>query len=480
MSDLAVLMPGFAGPALPRWIEGALQDGLAGVCLFGSNVESPDQLRGLTDAIYAANARAVIAIDEEGGDVTRLYRNEGSPFPGNAVLGRLADVSATSRVAEQVGWELRLAGVGLALAPDVDVNSNPDNPVIGVRSFGANPDLVSAHAAAWVHGLQSTGVAASAKHFPGHGDTSLDSHLSLPVVGASEAELRARELPPFQAAIAAGVATVMSSHILVPALDASAPATFSPRILRGLLREELGFDGVVVSDALDMVGASGTLGEGEAATRALAAGCDLLCLGSVTTEPGFEQIRDALGEATADGRLRPERLADAAVRVAQLGDTLRRSRERLSIPAEVQAGVVPGVDAARVAEAFRVSDRARNLLSLRASRGAPLTWVKLDPDANIAVGATPWGPFAAGIEPGAVIDPDRQAPAVRPDGALVIVVGKDNHRFEWARTAIDALRSRGDVIAVDMGWPDPDYAYADIATFGASRLVGTALLRLIG
>jgi beta-N-acetylhexosaminidase len=200
----------------------------------------------------------------------------------------------------------------------------------------------------------------------------------------------------------------------------------------------------------------------------------------VTTEPGLEQIRAALGEATADGRLEPERLADAAARVALLGDTLRRSRERLSIPAEMRAGVVPGVDAALVAETFRVSDRARNLLSLRASRGAPLTWVKLDPEANIAVGATPWGPFAAGIEPVAVIGPDREALAGRSDGALVIVVGKDNHRFEWACSAIDALRSRGDVIAVDMGWPDPDYAYADVATLGASRLVGNALLRLIG
>ena len=480
MSEFAVLMPGFAGPALPRWIEDALCDGLAGVCLFGSNVESPDQLRALTDTIYAANPRAVVAIDEEGGDVTRLYRLEGSPFPGNAVLGRLSDVSATSSVAEQVGWELRRAGVGLALAPDLDVNSNPNNPVIGVRSFGANAALVSAHAAAWVRGIQSTGVAASAKHFPGHGDTALDSHVSAPAVHASQAELRARELPPFQAAIVAGVATVMTSHVVFPAFDPSRPATFSRRILHGLLREELGFEGVVVSDALDMVAASGTLGEGKAAASALAAGCDLLCLGSVTTESAFEQILAALGQATVDGQLEPERLADATDRVARLGDTLRRSREQVKVPADVEAGVVPGVDDVRVAQTFRVSDRARDLLALRASRGAPLAWVKLNPDANVAVGTLPWGPFAAGIEPVAVIEPGHDAPAGLPDGALVIVVGKDNHRFGWARAAIDELRSRGEVIAVDMGWPDPDYAYADIATYGASRLVGAALLRLIG
>ena len=169
-----VLLPGFDGTELPDWLERRLRAGLGGVCLFGMNISSLEQLRGLTSAIYAANPAAIIAIDEEGGDVTRLYQREGSPFPGNAVLGRLADAALTERVGAQVGWELRVAGVGLALAPDADINSNPNNPVIGIRSFGTDPHQVAEHVAAWTRGIEATGVASCAKHFPGHGDTAQD------------------------------------------------------------------------------------------------------------------------------------------------------------------------------------------------------------------------------------------------------------------------------------------------------------------
>ena len=269
-----------------------LRDGLGGVCLFGPNIESAEQLRALNATLRAANPDAVIAIDEEGGDVTRLFYDRGAPFPGNAVLGRIDDVELTRRVAAAVGAALVATGCTLTFAPDVDVNSNPDNPVIGVRSFGADAELVARHTAAWVDGLQQTGVAASAKHFPGHGDTATDSHLALPVVDLPVETLRARELVPFRAAIAAGSRTIMTSHILLPQLDAEHPATFSARILQGLLRGELGFDGVIVTDALDMAGASGVHGIPEAAVRALAAGCDLLCIGTDNTDDQLDRDRE--------------------------------------------------------------------------------------------------------------------------------------------------------------------------------------------
>ena len=218
------------------------------------------QVRALTDAIRAANPLALIAIDEEGGDVTRLYYATGSPYPGNALLGRIDDLDLTAEVARSVALELRAVGVNLNFAPDADINSNPDNPVIGVRSFGADPELVSAHTAAWVAAHEAEGVAVSAKHFPGHGDTAQDSHLALPVVDLPLEELRERELRPFLAAIQAGARTIMSSHVLLPQLDPDRPATFSRAILDGVLRGELGFEGVIVSDALDMVGASGEIG----------------------------------------------------------------------------------------------------------------------------------------------------------------------------------------------------------------------------
>ncbi len=471
MNPLAPLMPGFVGHTLPDWLERRLRDGLGGVCLFAANVESPAQLRALTDAIHAANPHAVVSIDEEGGDVSRLYQAVGSPFPGNAVLGRMDDAAATEAVAARVGAELAAAGVDLTLAPDVDVNADPRNPVIGIRSFGTDPALVSRHSAAWVAGVQAQGVSACAKHFPGHGDTAKDSHLDLPTVDVDAETLHARDLPPFVASLDAGVATVMTSHIMVPALDPEMPATFSRPILQGLLRAGLGFDGVIVTDALDMKGACEGRGIPAAAVLALAAGADLLCLGSVNPDEEIGEIAAAIEAAVADGSLDEARVIEASERCAALGraHAERRAAASSTVPE------IPG--AAAVRATFEVSDEAA--AALAADR--PRAWLRLEPAANVAVGNAPWGPFAAGVEAAATLgphdDPASFAAAV-PDGALAVVVGKDNHRHPWALAAIDAVRGRGDTVVVDMGWPG-DVA-ADVATYGASRLVGDALLELIG
>ncbi|MFT4296508.1 MAG: glycoside hydrolase family 3 N-terminal domain-containing protein, partial [Micropruina sp.] len=313
----ATLMPGFPGPALPGWLSAELADGLGAVCLFGSNIDTPAQVGELTDAVHAANPDAVVATDEEGGDVTRLHHRDGSPYPSMAYLGRLDDEALTSAVGAGIGAELRAAGIDLNLAPVADVNSDPRNPVIGVRSFGSDAALVGRHVAAYTRGLQSAGVGAVAKHFPGHGDTATDSHLALPTVSADAATLDARDLPPFDAAVAAGAVAVMSSHILVPALDASRPATFSPVVL-GLLRRRSGFTGAIVSDALDMAGASAGRGIPEAAVLALDAGIDLLCLGSATAPELLCVVREHILAAVAEGRLSPARVFAAAGRVAGL------------------------------------------------------------------------------------------------------------------------------------------------------------------
>jgi beta-N-acetylhexosaminidase len=452
-----------------------LAEGLGGVCLFGFNVESREQLAELTAAIHSVAPRAVIAIDEEGGDVTRLYQSTSAPFPGNAVLGRIDDLAVTRAVAEQVGWELRAAGVDLTLAPDVDVNSNPLNPVIGFRSFGDEPALVSRHGAAWIKGVQSTGVAACAKHFPGHGDTAQDSHLALPVVDADAETVRSRDIAPFAAAVAAGARTIMTSHIVVPALD-MVPATFSAAILEGVLRGSLGFDGVIVTDALDMAGASGDRGIPAAAVDALVAGADFLCIGPDNSEAQVREIAAAIDAAVAAGVLPPARLAQAAARVRELGAQAATARATLPVPDAFAPGAVPGLALDRIGGAFDVSDAAK--VALERAEGA-VTWLRLEPAQNIAVGVSPWGPFAAGVEAAATLAPggdvDAWLAAAVP-GSLTVVVGKDNHRHEFARTAIDAARARGSVVTVDMGWPSPDRDYADIATFGASRLVGEALI----
>jgi beta-N-acetylhexosaminidase len=428
-------------------------------------------LHTVTDAIYAANPRAIVAVDEEGGDVTRLFARTGSPYPGNAVLGRIDDVDVTRAVAEQVGWQLRRVGCNVTFAPTVDVNSNADNPVIGVRSFGAVAERVAAHGAAWVTGLQSTGVAASAKHFPGHGDTAQDTHFALPVIDRSLDELRSRELLPFVAAIEAGTRVIMTSHIVLPRLDAENPATMSWALLSGLLREELGFDGVVVSDALDMAGAASPGGMPETAVRALRAGCDLLCLGTDNTEHEVAAIEQAIHDAISDGRLHSERVDDAARRVRALAGDLAASRPPVSDPSQlVQAAGWSGNDRELIA-AFDVQPSARTWAGL----SGPFSVVRLETRPNTAVGYVPWSPFAAQSEFEFTGEGSSIPPPVAD--APVLIVGRDIHRHAFARAVVDRLRAEHtSVLVVDMGWPSDDRRYADVATFGASRLVGQALL----
>jgi beta-N-acetylhexosaminidase len=458
----ATLLPGFVGKTLPEWLAARLRDGLAGVCIFGGNVVSREQLRSLTDEIRAANPNALIAIDEEGGDVTRLYHQSGSPYPGNAILGRIDDLAYTESVARAVGWELRSVGVNLDFAPDVDINTNPNNPVIGVRSFGTDSALVARHSAAWVRGLQSTGTAASAKHFPGHGDTAADSHLALPVVDLPLAELRARELLPFSAAIASR--TVMTSHILLPQMDASGPATFSRAILQGLLREELGFEGVIVSDALDMKGASGEIGIPAAAVRALAAGCDLLCIGTDNTDEQLDEIEREIGDAVHGGLLDAARLAEAAARTRALAQDL------LAEAARVPESGLPSDESAFPLERTIAAFDIRPGVVVHSDR----VLVSMVTEANIAFGASPWGVEAAGANTLWVYEGE----AIRvPFGAQPVVIGKDNHRLPWMREAIDQARHEyPNAVVIDMGWPSDDRAYADVATFGGSQHVGSALL----
>ena len=248
------LLASFPGPSVPGWLLRRVEDGLGGVCLYGSNRHA--DIGAVAALLHGARPSVVVAADEEGGDVTRIEATTGSSLPGNAALGAVDDVELTRAVAGALGARLRSLGVDLDLAPCADVNSDPDNPVIGVRSFGADPALVARHTAAFVSGLQAAGVAACAKHFPGHGAVTVDSHLALPTV----AEVGERELAPFRAAVAAGVAAVMPGHLRVPALD-DAPASVSRRVLVDLLRGSLGFDGVVVTDALDMGGIGGPAGD---------------------------------------------------------------------------------------------------------------------------------------------------------------------------------------------------------------------------
>ena len=456
----ATLQPGFPGRDVPDWLVRAGTGGLVSVCLYGDNVAGPDGLAGVCATLRERMPGVLLAVDEEGGDVTRLHYPGGSSAVGNAVLGRLDDPATTRTVAAGIGHELAALGIGLDLAPDVDINSSPDNPVIGVRSFGDDPALVARHAVAWVEGLQSTGVAACAKHFPGHGDTTVDSHHGLPRVDVPLELLHERELAPFRAAVTAGVAAVMTSHIIVSVLDPHRPATFS-RIVIGVLRDELGFSGVVVSDALDMAGASAETGIPEAAVRALVAGVDLLCLGSQTSPETYSAVHAAVLSAVQSGRLPEQRVVEAAERVRALAASTAARMPRPGSDGDVPSATLPD---STVGRAFRVSDAARRWLT----GTAPLAVVQVDSTANLAVGGVSWGPAALGAT---------VAETEVPAGARVAVVGRAVSAGHPASEVVERLRSAGhEVVLVECGWPRGG---ADIETFGGSPAVARALLALL-
>jgi beta-N-acetylhexosaminidase len=272
---------GFDGFTIPPEVRSLAREfDLGGVVLFRRNVESPEQVAGV-----AWEARQLqrdlplwVGVDQEGGRVARL-RKPFTEWPPASALGRAGREDLASRVARAIAVELSAVGVSLEFAPVLDVLTNPRNPVIGDRALGEQADVVARLGASMIRAFQSNGVAACAKHFPGHGESSVDSHHELPVLDLPPDRLEAVELVPFRAAIAAGVTGIMPGHLLVPSLDERRPATISPAILGTLLRGSLGFDGVVFTDDLDMKGITGGRPRERAFVEAVAAGCDvgLLC-----------------------------------------------------------------------------------------------------------------------------------------------------------------------------------------------------------
>jgi beta-N-acetylhexosaminidase len=474
----AILIPPFPGGEEPEWVSAALGDGLGGVTLFGLNVQDRQQLARLTASLRRAAVEPVIAIDEEGGDVTRISHQTGSDYPGNAALGAVDDIDLTRSVYAALGADLAALGINLDLAPAVDVNTAVDNPVIGTRSFGADPALVARHAAAAVSGLQSAGVAACAKHFPGHGSTTLDSHLVLATVDAPLSVLRERDLPPFEAAIAAGVRAIMPSHLRVPELTGDLPASLSRRAQTDLLRGELGFTGVIVSDGLEMRAVSEPYGIPEAAVRAVIAGTDLLCLGRDQDHLSFLSVRAALVEAVRSGRLSGERLEEAGARVAEL----RQWTAAAGVASEAAAAPEIGLAAAR---------RAVTVHGVRPALRQPLV-VQLVPPSNLAVGAVPWGlgsfvPAGSYRQVSTATAPE-DLPYVlsgvlsEADDRSLIIVVRDAHRHPVIRRAVQLmLAGRPDAVVVEMGLPVWRPAAASYVTsYGAGRSNARATAEALG
>jgi beta-N-acetylhexosaminidase len=323
-----LLIGSFNGSDVPVEMRSLAREfDLGGITIFGKlgNIETPEQVAGLAFDIrnLGLELPAWVGIDQEGGRVARL-RSPFTEWPPMAVLGRSGDPALARKFAGALAAELKAVGISLDYAPVLDIHTNPKNPVIGDRALSEKPEIVAKLGQVIIDELQKAGVAACGKHFPGHGDTGTDSHLELPIVEHAPDRLRAVEFVPFKAAIEAGVAFIMTAHVLVTSIDDERPATLSSKIVRALLREELGFNGVIVSDDLEMKAIVDSYEPGDAAVAAIAAGCDALLMCGSGKPANIElqaQALEALIHAVEDDRLPIKRVEDALERN-------RRAKER--------------------------------------------------------------------------------------------------------------------------------------------------------
>ncbi|MFG2786499.1 glycoside hydrolase family 3 N-terminal domain-containing protein [Streptomyces sp. NPDC048419] len=467
------LVAGFEGTTtFPDTLKRLVDRGLGGVILFTRNVRDAEQVRELTDALRAIRPDLLVAIDNEGGGIGHLVGAGAPEVPGSYALGVADDPELTARCADALAGHLATLGITATYAPVADLQQRADNPIVRTRSFGARPDLAARHLRAWIAATEARGIASCAKHFPGHGGTTADSHYELPVDPRPYDELRV-DLEPFRAAVASGVPMLMSAHVVFPALDANRPATLSRRILGDLLRHDLGFDGVLVGDALEMKAIADHYGEAAGARIALAAGADQV----VVSVPDLEvtlACRDAVLDAVDSGRLAAERVREAAERV-------RRLAERYATPA---AGPVPGWDTGAGPEAARRAVRSRpvppaargiHIVDLFPPPHPALNWGgedlltelrALDPTAcGTAVGGEP-------ADPGALVDGILQMSADAP----LVVATCDAGLHPWQARFRDALLARRpEAVRVDTGLPEG----GDLCSYGRGRVNLRALAEVL-
>ena len=366
-----LIMVGFEGTQANEAIETHIRERfVGGVVLFSRNIQSPQQTAELTNELQrlaGATARQIpllIGIDQEGGWVIRL-KEGATVLPGNMALGATNSTELAERAGEITAVELAAVGVNLNFAPVMDVNNNLDNPVIGRRSFGESPELVSRLGIPYIRGLQRNGVLATAKHFPGHGDTTVDSHFELPTVSHDLERIHALELQPFRAAIDADVAAIMTAHIVYPAFDANRPATLSPTILTDLLRKELGFDGLLITDDMEMKAIDDRYQSGEAAVMAVEAGADIVMV--LWTPTKQIEVFDALLSAVKSGRISQVRLDQSVERILKSKGT---AFDRRFVDVEAVGTIVGGEAHKQLAQtiasrAITVVGNRNNLLPLK-------------------------------------------------------------------------------------------------------------------
>ncbi|HEX7351458.1 MAG TPA: glycoside hydrolase family 3 N-terminal domain-containing protein [Brachybacterium sp.] len=498
---LGVLMAPFTGTELPGWTAQALDAGLASVILFGHNTPDPAATADLARAVHARAADCVVAIDEEGGDVTRLQSATGSSLPTAWALGEVDDVELTREVGRALGDLLAACDLDLDLAPVLDVSTDPANPVIGTRAFGDEPDRVARHARAFATGVTEAGLGTCAKHFPGHGATATDSHTALPRIDLDAAEFGRDHLSPWR--IVPWLDSVMTAHVLVPA-HGEGPASISPWS-RPLLDRAVGgtYQGLVITDALDMAAVAADPGYGESAVRAIEAGADLLCLGSSLRRDDQQMLReahDALLGAVATGRLPRAALRARAERTRDRLRSLRTRRRFVPAPALENAleraerlGAAAAARAVRARHAslgagpvlvhdLRVTAqhasgaRAPQLVDALRARGVPAEAAEVEVGDSPGQGPVPqWPSYPA---PAPAPDPFSSPAADAPQRLALTRLPRSDTEEGGRLSAL--LARHPETIVVHTGVPDaaPDHRRLVLA-HGAGRTMMRAVAELL-
>ncbi|MFI6408323.1 glycoside hydrolase family 3 N-terminal domain-containing protein [Streptomyces sp. NPDC050548] len=443
------LVAGFDGvTTVPDTLKRLIDRGLGGVILFTRNIRDAGQVRRLTDELRALRPDLLVAIDNEGGGIGHLVNADAPDAPGSYALGVVDDPALTARCADALAGHLATLGITASYAPVADLQHQPRNPIVRTRSFGADPERAARHLRAWITATDVRGIASCAKHFPGHGGTVTDSHDGVAIDPRPYDELLV-DLEPFRAAVAAGVPMLMSAHVVFPALDANRPATLSRRILGDLLRLDLGFDGVLVSDALEMKAIADEYGEAAGARIALAAGADQVIV-AVPDLAVTLACRDAVLDALHARMLAEERVWEAAGRV-------RRLAERYATPRQAVAAwdATAGLEAARRAVRTRPLPppvRGAHVVDLFPAPHPALNWGGEDLLTELrAIDPTATG-IALNEEP---VDPAALVDAIGDRSAPLVIATSDAVLHPWQARLRDTLVARRPgAIRVDTGLPE--------------------------
>ena len=456
---LSTFSPGFGGAVVPEWIKPWLEKGLGSVTLFASNTPNFEVTTKLIKELRSYNPHVIITIDEEGGDVTRLFVREGSRYPTPALLGQCDDEELTYSSYHSMGTVLRELGIDMTYAPVADVVAFENNPIVGVRSFGMSTDVVTRHIGQAVRGLQNAGVGACVKHFPGHGAVLEDSHHDLPHIKMGLADYESQHILPFKQAVNSGVAGVMIGHLIIEALDKKLPASLSGKVIQEYLRGILKFDGLVVSDALDMGAIGGPAKIHESALKALTAGTDLLCFSGMGDQSQFVLSSfDWIKSAIDSGSLSITSLQESEKRITDW-------RQKINS----KSATSPLIDFKELIRGFEISG------SVELDAGV-INLVEIGTKPTIAAGDVSWGMHRELRAVGIACD-IHASDAESLSTKKLVVAFRDAYRDAPLLATLNRLYDRyPEAIFIDMGWPTREFAPKNlIRAFGSSAVISQAV-----